>query len=392
MARMRLLLAGFGHVGRRLVELLADPGAWPSLAALELSVVAVTTGRHGGWSDPDGLAPARILAEHDARGGFPQDLDTLAAARELDYDVLVELSPLNVAGRGEPAIGHVRAALARGRHAVSANKGPVAWACRDLQDLARANGVRFLHEAAVMDGAPVFNLARHGLPGTVVLGLDGVLNSTTNVVLGRMEQGAGLAEAVAAAQAMGIAEADPSADLDGWDAAVKLTALANVLMGAGLTPEAVRRRGIGQLAPADLAAARGRGRRIDPAVRAHLGEGRPGVLGAVPAPQPVDHQAAPVPQPDPGPVPPGLVRGQLGAAELVVHPGPAPEFLRAAGAAQPPGAGQAGEGDVMAGGGRVGALAHHAVLPEHHRRRGLRRPHGSAVVQGQVLKWTRAST
>lgn len=111
----RLLLAGFGNVGRRLVELLADPGTWPSLAALDLSVVAVTTGRHGGWADPAGLAPARILAEYDARGRFPQELDTLAAARELDYDVLVELSPLNVAGRGEPAIGHVRAALARGR-------------------------------------------------------------------------------------------------------------------------------------------------------------------------------------------------------------------------------------------------------------------------------------
>jgi homoserine dehydrogenase len=274
MTGMRLLLAGFGNVGRRLVELLADPGAWPSLAALDLKVVAVTTGRHGGWADPDGLAPARILAEYEARGRFPQDLGTLAAARELDYDVLVELSPLNVAGRGEPAIGHMRAALARGRHAVSANKGPVAWAWPELQAVARANGVRFLHEAAVMDGAPVFNLARHCLPGTVVLGLDGVLNSTTNVVLGRMEQGAGLAEAVAAAQAMGIAEADPGADLDGWDAAVKLTALANVLMGAGLTPEAVRRRGIGHLVPADLAAARGRGRRVKLVCEAVRRDGR----------------------------------------------------------------------------------------------------------------------
>lgn len=258
----RLLLAGFGNVGRRLVELLADPAGHPALAVLDLSVVAVTTGRHGAWADPGGLAPDRILAEYDARGGFPQQLETIKAVREVDFDVLVELSPLNVAGRGEPAISHVRAALERGRHAVSANKGPVAWACRELQVLAAARGARFLHEAAVMDGAPVFNLARHCLPGTVVLGLDGVLNSTTNVVLGRMEQGAGLAEAVAEAQAMGIAEADPSADLDGWDAAVKLAALANVLMGAGLTPEAVRRQGIGHLGPADLAQAAARGRRI----------------------------------------------------------------------------------------------------------------------------------
>jgi homoserine dehydrogenase len=258
----RLLLAGFGNVGRRLVEILAEPRAFPGLGELRLTVAAVTTGGHGAWADPAGLAPARILERYRAAGRFPQGLDTLEAARTLDYDVLVELSPLSVAGRGEPAISHVRAALERGRHVVSANKGPVAWAWRELNGLARERGVRFLHESAVMDGTPVFNLARHCLPGTTVLGLDGILNSTTNVVLGRMEQGAGLEQAVAEAQAMGIAEADPAADLDGWDAAVKLAALANVLMDAELAPEAVRRQGIRHLGPGDLAAAGRRGRRV----------------------------------------------------------------------------------------------------------------------------------
>lgn len=258
----RLLLAGFGNVGRRLVEILAEPRAFPGLGELPLTVAAVTTGGHGAWADPAGLAPARILEQYRAAGRFPQDLDTLEAARALDYDVLVELSPLSVAGRGEPAIAHVRAALERGRHVVSANKGPVAWAWRELTALARERGVRFLHEAAVMDGTPVFNLARHCLPGTTILGLDGILNSTTNVVLGRMEQGATLQEAVREAQAKGIAEADPSHDLDGWDAAVKLTALANVLMGAALTPELVDRQGITGLSREDLDRACARGRRI----------------------------------------------------------------------------------------------------------------------------------
>jgi homoserine dehydrogenase len=259
---MRLLLAGFGHVGRRLVELLDRPREHPGLARLEASVVAVTTGRHGAWADPAGLGPARILEQYRTHGGFPQDLDTLEAARSLDYDVLVELSPLTVERRGEPAISHVRAALARGRHVVSANKGPVAWAWRELQALARDRGARFLHESAVMDGTPVFNLARHCLRGATVLGLDGVLNSTTNVVLGRMEQGESLDQAVARAQAMGIAEADPAADLEGWDAAVKLAALANVLMDADLAPEAVRRQGIAHLTPRDLAEAAARGLRL----------------------------------------------------------------------------------------------------------------------------------
>jgi len=262
MAALRLLLAGFGNVGRRFVELLAERDAHPGLAGFDVAIVALTTGGHGAWADPAGLAPARILDQYRVHGRFPQALDTLEAARSLDYDVLVELSPLSIAGRGEPAISFVRAALGRGRHVVSANKGPVAWAERELSALARSNGARFLFEATVMDGAPVFNLRRHCLRGNTITGIEGILNSTTNVVLGAMEQGLGLAAAVARAQALGIAEADPRADLEGWDAAVKLTALANVLMDAGLTPEAVARQGIEALTPEDLAAARAQGRRI----------------------------------------------------------------------------------------------------------------------------------
>ena len=145
---------------------------------------------------------------------------------------------------------------------VSGNKGPVAWAYRELSTLARARGVRFLHEATVMDGAPVFNLQRHCLRGNTILRLEGILNSTSNVVLGEMEQGLSLAAAVAKTQAMGIAEADPSADLEGWDAAVKLTALANVLMDADLTPERILRQGIAKLTPEDLASAQNQGCRI----------------------------------------------------------------------------------------------------------------------------------
>ena len=262
MTRLRLLLAGFGNVGRRFVEILAEGKAYPGLAGLEVSIVAITTGRHGAWADPKGLAPAAILERYRTQGGFPSSLDTLEAIRTVDFDVLVELSPLSIAGRGEPAISHVREALFRRRHVVSANKGPIAWACRELRNLARDRGVRFLHEATVMDGAPVFNLGRHCLRGNTILGLDGVLNSTSNVVLGEMERGASLDEAVAKAQAMGIAEADPSADLEGWDAAVKLTALVNVLMDAELTPERIERQGLGNLDRAALDAALRRGRRI----------------------------------------------------------------------------------------------------------------------------------
>ena len=258
MAPLRLFMAGLGNVGRRFVQLLADREATPGLAGFDVAIVGLTTGGHGSWADPAGLAPADILA----LDRFPGSMDTLEAVRTLDYDVLVELSPLNIAGRGEPAISHVREALRRGRHVVSANKGPVAWAWAELDALARARGARFLHEATVMDGAPVFNLARHCLKGNRVLRLEGVLNSTSNVVLGAMEEGLDLDAAVARAQAMGIAEADPRADLEGWDAAVKLTALANVLMEAGLAPEAVARQGIERVTRQELAEARARGQRV----------------------------------------------------------------------------------------------------------------------------------
>jgi homoserine dehydrogenase len=262
MAPLRLLLAGFGGVGRRFVELLADRSAYPGLYGFDVVIVALTTGSHGAWSDPSGLAPAAILEQYRDHGGFSGTLDTLEAVRTLDYDVLLELSPLRIAGRGEPAITHVRTALDRGRHVVSANKGPVAWAWRELDDLARTRGARFLHEATVMDGATIFNLGRHCLRGNTLLRLDGVLNSTSNVVLAAMEAGLELPEAVARAQAMGIAEADPRADLEGWDAAVKLTALANVLMAADITPEAIGRQGIERLTRAEVAAALARGQRI----------------------------------------------------------------------------------------------------------------------------------
>ena len=162
---------------------------------------------------------------------------------------------------------HVRLALARGLHVVTANKGPVAFALRTLQALARRKRRLFLHEGVVMDGTPVFNLARRCLPGAKVLGFRGTLNSTTSHILGRMEEGRSAAEALREAQAAGIAEADPTLDLEGWDAAVKGCALANGLMGASLRPAQVRRAGIGGITTEDVRSASAEGFRMRLVVR-----------------------------------------------------------------------------------------------------------------------------
>ena len=183
-----------------------------------------------------------------------------AAARQRRL-VVVETTPLDIA-RGQPAIGHVRAALGGGAHVITANKGPVAFAYRSLARAAQRADRRFLFEGAVMDGIPIFNLVRETLPAVTISGFRGVVNSTTNYILTAMERGERFDTALASMQRAGIAEADPSFDVDGWDAAAKTAALANVLLAARLTPASVEREGIADITPARIAAARAAGCRV----------------------------------------------------------------------------------------------------------------------------------
>jgi homoserine dehydrogenase len=175
-------------------------------------------------------------------------------------DVLFETTSVNHE-TGQPALDHIRTALQAGMHVCTANKGPVVHAYQELLDLAAAHGVRFLHESTVMDGAPVFSLFRETLPASNLLSFKGILNSTTNLILARMEQGESFDEAVRYCQQVGIAETDPSGDVDGWDAAIKVAALVTVLMGIPLKPQEVERSGIREISPQMVAAALKEGKR-----------------------------------------------------------------------------------------------------------------------------------
>jgi homoserine dehydrogenase len=152
----------------------------------------------------------------------------------------VETTTLSIRD-GQPAVGHVEAALGAGCHVITANKGPVAFAYRRLNQLATAHRVSFLFESAVMDGIPIFNLVRETMPAVTVTGFRGIVNTTTQHILSALESGKPFDAALARMQQDGIAEADPSHDLEGWDAAAKTAALANVLMGAEITPHDVAR-------------------------------------------------------------------------------------------------------------------------------------------------------
>jgi homoserine dehydrogenase len=155
----------------------------------------------------------------------------------------------------------LRTALELGMHAITANKGPIVHAYHELTALAKEKNRQFLYESTVMDGVPVFSMFPYGLPATDIRGFSGVLNSTTNVVLTEIEKGRSMEEAVKRAQAMGIAETDPTADLDGWDAAVKVVALAIVLMGANVRLEQVQRTGIRELSEEKIRSVRAAGMR-----------------------------------------------------------------------------------------------------------------------------------
>jgi homoserine dehydrogenase len=157
---------------------------------------------------------------------------------------------------------------------ITANKGPAAFAYRRLARAAERAGRRFLFESAVMDGVPIFNLIRETLPAVSIAGFRGIVNSTTNYILTALEQGQPFDAALAEMQARGIAEADASLDVDGWDAAAKTAALANVLLGTAISPQDVEREGISSATAARARQARAAGRRLKLVVHGGWKDGR----------------------------------------------------------------------------------------------------------------------
>jgi homoserine dehydrogenase len=168
---LRALLLGFGNIGRKLAEILPERATHPGLAALDVAVVGIVTARHGALANPAGVDLAAAAAQLRGRGSFAGHvdavpLDSATAVTKLDFDVLVDTTPLSVPGRGEPTRGWLRTALERGCHVVTCNKGPIAWGYRELAETARRHGVGLFFETTVMDGAPLFALARDGLRGS----------------------------------------------------------------------------------------------------------------------------------------------------------------------------------------------------------------------------------
>jgi homoserine dehydrogenase len=261
-----LVFIGFGNVARSLVRLLERKRALlESKHGITYSVTGIATGRHGCAVNPDGLDVLQALQLVES--GKPisplatfQAADSLAVIRGSNANILFENSPVNTQ-TGQPALDHIRTALELGMHAITANKGPVVHGYRELTALAELNGKKFRFESTVLGGAPIFSVMREAFPLAEVTSFKGILNATTNVILSRMENGESYEQALAFAQSIGLAETDPTNDVDGWDAAIKVAALVTVLMDTPMTPQAVKPTGIRGITAGMIAAAKAEGKR-----------------------------------------------------------------------------------------------------------------------------------
>jgi homoserine dehydrogenase len=254
-----LCLLGFGNVNRTLARLLADRKSDLLARGIDWRITGIASRRLGWIANPDGLHASalsqpssfseRFSSSHRVSGNVR---DWLRATKA---NVLLEATSLNIEN-GQPAVEHIRAALEHGAHAITANKGPIVHAYDELRDLATAKHRRFLFESTVLDGIPIFSMFRENLPAIHVNGFRGILNSTTNVILGEMEQGLSFDAALAKARELGVAETDATHDLEGWDAVAKVAALVIVVMGVKIRLSDVRRQGISHLTGEQVRAAR----------------------------------------------------------------------------------------------------------------------------------------
>jgi homoserine dehydrogenase len=266
MPHYNLCFIGFGNVARALARLLERKSAvLKSEHDIAFSITGIATGRHGFAVNPGGLDIQKALTLVESGASINplssfEVTDSLAVIQHSGADVMFENSPVNHE-TGQPALDHCRTALGIGMHAITANKGTVVHGYRELTKLGKAKNKKFYFESTVLGGSPVFSVFRENMPAADLISFRGILNSTTNIILSRMENGESFDEAVKYCQSIGVAETDPSADVDGWDAAIKVAALVTVLMDTPFTPAQVERSGIRDVTPQMIAQAKSEGQR-----------------------------------------------------------------------------------------------------------------------------------
>ena len=250
----KLAFIGFGNVARSLVRLLERKrDSLKQEHDITYFITGIATGRHGFAVNPDGLDIQKALELVESGKSISplstfQVDDSLSVIEHAQANIMFENSPVNY-DTGQPAIDHAKAALNANMHVSTANKGTVVHAFQELTALANSKNKKFMFESTVLGGTPVFSTFREAMPLAELISFKGIINATTNIILSRMEDGESFDAAVKYCQSVGVAETDPSGDVDGWDASIKVAALATVLMNAPLKPQDVERQGIREITP-----------------------------------------------------------------------------------------------------------------------------------------------
>lgn len=253
----KLCIVGFGNSAKEFCRMAINK-------RLPIKIVGIATKSKGNLLNKEGIDIENLLREVEEFGVFLKEnpsrveMNTIDIIKNSGADVMIELSTLSIED-GEPAISHIETAFENNMDVITANKGPIAWDFHRLNKIAQEKKKRFLYETTVMDGTPVFNLVKYTLMGCNVLSFRGILNSTTNFILEEMEKGNTYEEAIKEAQRRGFAEANPSVDVEGWDAAAKTAALANVLLDGKITPMTVERIGIEHITKEQIEGAKAKG-------------------------------------------------------------------------------------------------------------------------------------
>lgn len=264
----KIALIGFGTVGQGLCEiLLSKKENLKSNCDFDWEIVAISDFIKGSLFNPDGLDILECLEL--AKTGKPlsrysrtaeKDLNAIDTIKKCNADIVCELSYTDIR-TGQPATDHCREAIKSGKHLVTSNKGPAALFYKELSDLAKLHNVKFLIEGTVMSGTPVLNLARNELAGNEIKTIRGILNGTTNYILTQMESDRSYEDVLKEAQQLGYAEADPTADVEGFDALAKVTILANVVMQENMNPNQIPCTGISRITKNDITDAKKQNKR-----------------------------------------------------------------------------------------------------------------------------------
>lgn len=256
-------LIGCGTVGQGFLEILDKKSEYLSNTFnFETKIVAICDKLKGTLLIPEGINIKKLLQIlsngnkiDEYLEGQPNEaggMEALEIIEKCDADIIAELTYTDIE-TAEPATSHIKKALDTGKHVVTSNKGPAALYYAELNDLAQKNNLFFKIEGTVMSGTPVFNLFDSGLAGNEIKEIKGILNGTTNFILSKMEEeNMDYEEALRMAQKLGYAEADPTADVEGFDALAKIVILTNVFLGGNIKPSDAKREGISALSKEEI--------------------------------------------------------------------------------------------------------------------------------------------